>query len=114
MIMDEKRRLLRHLNATYAKGVDAELALRQGDYVEEAKRVDESNDRLHARINKLRAEITEDWKGRIAGLIEEIKSTNGRLQDAIRDIENAMKVAERAVKVIGYLDKAIELAAKLL
>ncbi len=98
---------------TKNKGHRLEIRLRFQGKAAEAKQVKDTNDVLSKEIDRLLVEIMEAWTGNAATIETALRTNNTRLQATIRDIRKKIKVAEKVVKAIGYLDKAIELARKL-
>jgi len=109
-----KETLIHSLNETYRKGQKFELNLRFKGKTSEADQVRVKCNELSDRIDDLIAEAMKDWLGNADTLIDEVKSINSNLQSSIRDIKHEIKMGEKVVKAIGYLDQAIDIAKKLL
>jgi hypothetical protein len=113
MSADNKKKVRQNLARTIDKGTDAYWALRIAGEEAEAEKVRKKTNQLRREMDKLLAAAVDDWTGRADLIIEDTRKRNGKLQDAIRDIENKVKIGERVVKVLGYLDDALEVAANL-
>ena len=123
---DEKRQLLQEALRTQGKLIDSELQLElqaQGAGIDPAQKqaiedqlaqVREQIDRLSATINTLRARIAEQWSGEAEDLIPKLKEANGRIQDRIREIDQAAATAQKvsqilelAVSVVGLVESVL-------
>ena len=109
-----KETLIPSLNETYRKGQKLELNLRFKGKTEEADQVRAKCNELSDRIDDLIAEAMKDWLRTADTLIDEVKGINSNLQSNIRDIKHEIKMGEKIVKAIGYLDQAIDITKKLL
>ena len=109
-----KETLIHSLNETYRKGQKLELNLRFKGKTSEVDQVRAKCNELSDRIDDLIAEAMKDWLGNADTLIDEVKSINSNLQSSIRDIKHEIKMGEKVVKAISYLDQAIDIAKKLL
>ena len=109
-----KETLIHSLNETYRKGQKLEINLRFKGKTSEADQVRAKCNELSDRIDDLITEVMKDWLRKADTLINEVKVLNSNLQSNIREIKKEIKMGEKIVKAIGYLDQAINLTKKLL
>lgn len=109
----KKEDLIDGLQTTLGKGQKLEIRLRLTGEGASADEVAKRNRALSKKIDRLIRDAMNEWTGGAAAFEKEIKSSNRRLQAAIRDIKKKIKVAENVVKALGYIDDAIQVAAKI-
>ena len=109
---DEQLKTLNKLVATHNKGLKLEFALILRN--EDHSTVKEANDRLAKKIDKLRAKLHAEWVQSAKEVRREIIIANGQIEKAIRAIEKRVKIAENIVKAVGYIDRVVETASRLL
>ena len=78
------------------------------------KEVEARNDELATQAAKLRVNIHKNWTSQAQKVIGQIRQTNSRLQERIRDIQETIKKAEKFVKALGYIDDLIDIAKKVI
>jgi hypothetical protein len=108
----EKEHVLESLMAARRQGQLAELSLRFQDKPEEANRIREGTTRLSTEIDILIGRMMDEWTGRADTAIKRLTAANGKLETAVGDIKNRIKIAQNVVKVIGFLDDAVAIAKK--
>jgi hypothetical protein len=109
-----KQLLIRSLQATRNKGDELEIELLIAGRDAEAGQVREATDRLSKQIRRLITAAKKSWRGQADALLKDMKKRNASLQAAIRDIKKKIKIAENVVKAVGFVDDAVEVAAKAL
>lgn len=109
----DTKAILQQLLRTHSKAVDLEFELLLQGKTAEADDVLNANNDLNHEINRLRKKSWKEWTGSAAAIQAEIVAANNGLQGAIRDIEKKIKVAQRVVKAIGYIDDVAARAAKI-
>lgn len=111
---EQQRIIIRNILNTYSKAIDLELLFWINGQSAEALKIKVKADKLDDTIIKLRDTNWSVWSGNATTIEQKIKKNNTNLQSAIRDIQNDIKIAERTVKAIGYIDDVISIAAGLL
>ena len=115
MNLVEKVMVYQTVLAGLSKGVYLAAVLREQDANEaEITKVEQRNKKLAQAAAKLREALVKDWVGEAAMLRDQIRETNSKLQDQIRQIKRQMDNAERVVKALGYLDDIINVAESVL
>jgi len=107
------RRILRILLDIKNKAIDAEIKLLSDGKTADAEKLGERIDKLEYTIQKLRGVVLDDWLAKVDGFRTKIGQMNAEVQEAVDDIKDDIKTAERVVKLMGYIDDAVELAAKV-
>ena len=69
--------------------------------------------RLDEQIEKLRAKVLDDWLSKVDNLKYEIERINTDVQTAIDGINDNIDTARKVVKLTGYIDDAVKIAAKV-
>ncbi len=110
----QKMALVDELMQTNRKGIRLALTLRFQNRLDEEAEVRARNGKLVRQIDRLLAAAMEDWLGSAAALQAELKKTNAKLQDAIREIQREAEATRNITKALGYLDEAIQIGIKLL
>ena len=109
----KKEEIIDTFLVTKKKGSRLQITLRFQGRKAEADEVGKQNKRLSSSIDKLIAQSMRQWRGSASQIIADRKKGNAKLQASIKDIKVKKKVAENVVKALGYIDDAIETAAKL-
>jgi flagellar biosynthesis regulator FlbT len=109
---DEKLRALNTLIATQNKGLrlESRLMLQNMD----PTKVQKANNRLAKKIEQLRGKIHDEWVESADDIQREVSIANGQIERAIKAIEKRVKIAENIVKAVGYIDRVVETASKVL
>ena len=109
---DEKLRALNTLIATQNKGLRLEsmLMLQNRD----PTKVQKANSRLAKKIEQLRRKLHDEWVESADDVQREVTIANGQIEEAIKAIEKRIKIAENIVKAVGYIDRVVETASKVL
>ena len=110
----QKKALIDRLMATKRKAQRLSVSLAFQGKPQEATQLRRRATRLAVQIDDLLVAVLEQWAGNANTTLNEMKATNRRLQDAIRDIRRKRKVADRVVKALEQVDKAIEVARAVL
>jgi len=109
----DKENLIDTFLETKRKGHRAEINLRFQGKSEDADKLAKRNKKLSTQIDKLIAQSMRQWNGSAATIISNMKQSNTKLQASVNNIKKKLKVAQNVVKIIGFIDEAIEKAAKL-
>jgi len=109
---EENLKTLNALVATHNKGLKLEVALDLQN--EDTSATKQANNRLAQKIDKLRGKLDDEWAKDAQDVRKEITSANGQIEKAIKAIVKGIKVAENIVKAVGYIDRAVEVASRLL
>src|SRR5206468_1986051 len=72
------------------------------------------NDELGDKIEDLLKNLYGAWAGDAGRLGSQISRANRGLRDAVQQIEAQVELVENVAKALGWLDKACQLAARLL
>ena len=106
--------LIDGLNTAKQKAMKLELRLVLAGDEAAARRVRTKHRALSREIDALLARAMQGWQGRGAALERDLRAANRRLQGAVRAVKRRADRAEAVVKALGQLDRAIEIATKLL
>lgn len=80
----------------------------------EAETINRKNAELSEKIDRLLADIMQDWKDNTGnGIVEELRKSNEKIQNVIREIKKDIETAKNIVKVLGHIDEAIKMAVDL-
>lgn len=109
---DEKLKTLNTFVATHSKGLKLEYALMLQN--KDSTTVQKANSRLAKKIDQLRGKLHDEWAQSTDDIRKEIIIANGQIEKAIKAIEKRVKIAENIVKAVGYIDRAVETASRLL
>ena len=109
-----KRKLISAFQSTRNKADEIEIELLVEGRTTEAKKVRSANNALTKEIRTLIREAQSDWAGSAAKMIKDVRRGNSRIQASIREIRRTKGVAKNVVKAVGWIDKAVEIAAKVL
>ena len=105
--------ILRKLLDIKNKALDVKVNLIADGNTDEAEKLSQSIQKLDTRIEELRARILDDWLLKVGNLKIEIERINGDVQAAVNDINHDISTAKKVVKLTGYIDDAVALAAKV-
>jgi len=76
--------------------------------------VQEANKRLFPQIDQLRGRLHDVWIENVEDLKREVSLVNGRSQKIINDIKRNIKIAENIARAVGYIDRVVEIASRIL
>ncbi len=111
---DDKMGLLRSLADVYeAVSRAGDVASNEG-WQAEANLLRHWGDKLDDSMDDLRAAILQDWAGKATDLTKSIDDDAGSISASIDDLKDDAKNAATAIKIAGYVDDAIKIAAKVL
>jgi hypothetical protein len=113
MTLDEKIDIYHRLLAGLAKGVKLAALFDEAGLAQQSKRIQIENQKLAKVAADLRHNISGAWKGQAATVVAGLKEASDQLQKQIKSLENTIANAEKAVKVLGYVDDLIEIAKKV-
>lgn len=111
---EKKREIIQRLLVTKQKAHSAEILLRFQGMGEEADRVAARAGELSDRIDDLLGQVMKRWTGQSGQIVDAIRRMNASLQASVREIEKGVKTVQNAVKAVGYVDDAIEMAVKII
>ena len=109
-----KEKLIDTLLETKRKGHRLQITLKFQNNLTKAKTVGDKCRTLSSKIDKLIAQSMRQWLGSASKIIAERKKGNTKLQATINDIKKKKNIANNVVKAVGFIDDAIEAAAKLI
>jgi len=109
---DEKLRALNTLIATQNKGLRLESMLMLQNM--DPTKVQKTNGRLAKKIEEVRKKLHDEWVESADDIRSEVTIANGQIEKAIKAIEKRVKIAENIVKAVGYIDRVVETASRLL
>jgi hypothetical protein len=69
--------------------------------------------RLNALYTTLSNALWKDWIGDAATVKKNLQAATDNVSQSVKDIQSNVNTAQNIVKVLGYLDQAIAIAAKL-
>ncbi len=107
------RRCLRVLLGMKSRVIDAEVKLLSDGKINDAEKLGECIDKLDGVIRKLRKEILNNWLSKVDGFRANMGKINNEVEEAVDDIKDDVETSKKVVKLIGYVDDAVELAAKV-
>ena len=111
--MTKKQEIIQQLLAAKTKAYKAEVKLLLKNKPEESKDIKTHGKELSRKIDLLIAQSMAEWEVDAEILIKDVKSTNQKLQRSINDIQNDVKVAENVVKIIGFIDKVVDITSAI-
>ncbi|MCF7762428.1 MAG: hypothetical protein K9N62_02020 [Verrucomicrobia bacterium] len=109
----EKNLLLDRLSVCYNRINYLKALCEEQGLIDEAVRLGRRKDRLKLEIDGLLRDLYQDWIGDASALRKRLDVSNKAIDAAVKDIEKKIKLAENIVKVLGYIDEGIEIAAGL-
>ena len=110
----DKELIVEALMASRRQAQLAELSLRSQGKNAEADKLHDATRILSSKIDALIAGMMRDWLGQIDQVIGDLKARTVDLEKAVDQIKKQVAVAQTVVKVIGYVDQAVAIAAKVL
>jgi hypothetical protein len=110
---EKKREIIQRLLITKQKAYMTEMLLRFRGMSDEADNVAERAARLSNVIDSMLGKVMEAWTGQVKQIVDSIRGKNTSIQTSIREIQKGVNIAQNTVKVIGYVDDVIEIAAKI-
>ena len=81
--------------------------------IEEAEQIKSKTRELTKHIETLSGQVMDDWIEDAESVSDKLRKANDRILENIREIKKSEKVAENIVKLIGHLDKVLEIAIAL-
>ncbi len=109
----EKNILLDRLSVCYNRTNYLKALCEEQNLPDEAARFARRKERLKLEIDGLLRDLYHDWIGDAKAFSKKLGDSNKDVEKAVKDIEQNIKTAENIVKVIGYIDDVIEIAAGL-
>jgi hypothetical protein len=70
--------------------------------------------RLNTEYSALSGALWQDWIGQAAAIKTQMTVASAGVTQCVNDIKAGVNTAQNVVKAIGYIDQAIQIAAKLL
>ena len=107
-----KQDIVQGLLVTKQKAHALEITLRFKREGDEADQVAARAAELSNEIDKLLAQMIDEWLVQSRGDVANLKQTNSKLQRSIRSIQKGVETAQSVVKAIGFIDDAIVIASK--
>jgi hypothetical protein len=111
---DDKFAIIDELQSTRTKGSRLIISLLFAKKKAEAKEVRQKMKALDAVIDGLLAEAMRQWSGTGQAFLEDMKTSNRRLQRDIRSIQKKKEQANKVVNALGRLDDIILKAKEFL
>jgi hypothetical protein len=110
----DKEQVVEGLIAARRQAQLAELSLRSQGQNQQADNVRAATAALSTKIDALIAAMMRDWLGQVAQVIGDLKARTSDLEKAVDQIKKQVEIAQTVVKVIGFVDQAVAIAAKVL
>lgn len=110
----DKELAIARLMVSRQKATSLVARLRLNREEDAAEDVGERIKTLDEEIEILLESILEKWAANVTAEIEEIGKANGKIQAAIRGVNDRQKRAASVVKALGLLDDVIGIARKFL
>jgi len=115
MTISEKNELLDTLSIRYNRVNYLKiLAGEKKSSPDVIKQIEQRKNRLKTEIDKLLRDLYLNWIGDAAQLKNSLDSKNKEVNQCIADIEKDIHIAQNIVKVLGYVDDVINIAAALI
>ncbi len=108
---NDKLDLLKYL--IFTRGKLQHLSIELLTMGESPDKVDAAEKKLTKQINKLRANVMQDWQGNAGQILDELKALNDKAQAKIREMRSAVDKAQSLSDFLGILDKGLALVAGL-
>lgn len=105
--IEDKLELLDQMNATLGKITNVQVRLVLAGEEELAKKMDAKRKALLTQINRLRAQILDQWTTSAVDLKGKLQTANRSVQRRIRNIRSKVEVAQNAIKIIEQIDEAL-------
>ncbi|HOW64394.1 MAG TPA: hypothetical protein P5186_13020 [Candidatus Paceibacterota bacterium] len=113
MKTNDKILLLDRLSVCYNR-VNYLIALcKEQALTDEANRLGRRKERLKLEIDGLLRDLYANWVGDAKALKVKLETSNQSMDEAIKEIERQIKVAENIVRATGYIDGVIKVAIDL-
>lgn len=110
---EEKQDILHSLLAMQRQGQLAEIDLRLQNEKAQADKVWECTTRLSAEIDILIGRMMDEWLEMASTATQQLVDATSNIATVIADIKKKKQIASDVVKVLGYLDEAVDVAKKL-
>jgi len=114
MTQEEKTDVIDDLNEAYGRAKRLESILILKGKTDEANDLAVKNDKLLESINQLLGQSLDAWLADSVNMAASLKNANDDLKSRIDDIKKDIDTAENIVKAVGFIDDAVEIAARLL
>lgn len=111
MTHDEKIEVVNYL--IFMRGKLQRLAIRLLMQGEDPTKVDEAEEELAAKIDKLRVSLMEQWQGDASQLLGELKQSNEKAQRHLRELEDSQDKAAKLANILGLIDRGLSAVAGL-
>lgn len=111
---ETNQQILEDLLAIKNKLLDVKVNLIAGGQADEAAALSEKIRQLDEQIGKLRGRILDDWLSKVGNLKTEIERINADIQTAIDEINDNVDTARKIVKLSGYIDDTVKIAANVM
>jgi hypothetical protein len=98
--------------AGLSKGVKL-VAILDGRGDPAAKDVRKRNEELAAAAADVRRAISKTWSIDAKATLTKLRGLNDQLQGQVEQIQNAIEVATKVVKALGYVDEIVKIAGKI-
>jgi hypothetical protein len=109
----DRDELLSDLNHTIDGTLTLKVTCEQNNDQANAQKYQSQFDTLNAQYTKLSNAIWKDWIGDAAAVKADMRAATKGVDDCIKQIQQNVNTAQAIVKGLLYVDKAIEIAAKL-
>jgi hypothetical protein len=110
----DKEQVVEALIAARRQAQLAELSLRSQGQTQAADNVRTATRALSTKIDALIAAMMGDWLGQADQVMGDLKACTSDLEKAVDQIKKQVQIAQTVVKVIGFVDQAVAIAAKVL
>jgi hypothetical protein len=111
---NDKLKFLDALTDALRQGQLAEINLRSQGRVADADEIRKSTAPLSAKVDALVGTMMAEWLGQVDKSIADIAACTEGLQGTVEQIKKKVAIAQNVVKVIGFVDQAVGIAAKAL
>lgn len=108
---NEKLDLLKYL--IFIRGKLQHLSIELLTMGEDTTKVDAKEKKLAVQINKLRADVMQEWQGNATQIMSELQALNEKAQNKIREMREAVDKTQSISDFLGILDKGLALVAGL-
>lgn len=113
MTIKEKNELLDRLSVCYNRANYCKMLCDEKGNKEQAAQCDRRKKRLMVEIDGLLQDLYQDWIGRAEQLKPKLDKANTEIDKLIEKIEKDIECAQNIVKIIGYIDDVVKLAADM-
>jgi len=111
--MTDKQQLVEQLMEVRRQAQLVELTLRSQNQPPQADKVHDAIAALTVKIDALLGGMMQNWIGQADQAVGDLKGRTDDLTKAVDQIKRQVQVAQTVVKVIGYVDQAVAIAAKV-